>query len=352
MENTSPAERGAKKGTMRFLGILMALIMAVSCAVPTIAGPIGRNLAAVTATGIHASQHVASVVEGGRFIRHGLEVLPIAPIAMIPGPVGAWVGMPEPGWEVAQIGKVLTLPPMLIADTHATIWNGIDLALFGTAAVGTTGAILLGTPLVLGTGAVVLGTPVVLGATALGAGALGLGALGTGAVLLGAPLALGTGAVVLGTPVVLGATALGAGALGATVLGAGALGLGALATTAVVGTGTAIAGTAAAIAGIKLYHDLTAEDEDKPAETSNDTAETTESATDESKTEDTADFDLSPVVQPVLDTLQKVFGGTTEVEETPVSESAETAPEAVSETVNAYGQQKNGAPEKEVAACE
>ena len=311
MENTSTAERGAKKGTMRFLGILMALIMAVSCAVPTIAGPIGRNLAAVTATGIHASQHVASVVEGGRFIRHGLEVLPIAPIAMIPGPVGAWVGMPETGWEVAQIGKVLTLPPMLIADTHATIWNGIDLALLGTAAVGTTGAILLGTPLVLGTGAVVLGTPVVLGATALGAGALG-----------------------------------------ATVLGAGALGLGALATTAVVGTGTAIAGTAAAIAGIKLYHDLTAEDEDKPAETSNDTAETTESATDESKTEDTADFDLSPVVQPVLDTLQKVFGGTTEAEETPVTESAETAPEAVSETVNAYGQQKNGAPEKEVAACE
>ena len=311
MENTSTAERGAKKGTMRFLGILMALIMAVSCAVPTIAGPIGRNLAAVTATGIHASQHVASVVEGGRFIRHGLEVLPIAPIAMIPGPVGAWVGMPETGWEVAQSGKVLTLPPMLIADTHATIWNGIDLALLGTAAVGTTGAILLGTPLVLGTGAVVLGTPVVLGATALGAGALG-----------------------------------------ATVLGAGALGLGALATTAVVGTGTAIAGTAAAIAGIKLYHDLTAEDEDKPAETSNDTAETTESATDESKTEDTADFDLSPVVQPVLDTLQKVFGGTTEAEETPVSESAETAPEAVSETVNAYGQQKNGAPEKEVAACE
>lgn len=301
MENTSTAERGAKKGTMRFLGILMALIMAVSCVVPTIAGPIGRNLAAVTATGIHASQHVASVVEGGRFIRHGLEVLPIAPIAMIPGPVGAWVGMPETGWEVAQIGKVLTLPPMLIADTHATIWNGIDLALLGTAAVGTTGAILLGTPLVLGTGAVVLGTPVVLGATALGAGALGLGA----------------------------------GALGATVLGAGALGLGALATTAVVGTGTAIAGTAAAIAGIKLYHDLTAEDEDKPAETSNDTAETTESATDESKTEDTADFDLSPVVQPVLDTLQKVFGGTTEAEETPVSESAETAPEAVSETVNA-----------------
>lgn len=294
MENTSTAERGAKKGTMRFLGILMALIMAVSCVVPTIAGPIGRNLAAVTATGIHASQHVASVVEGGRFIRHGLEVLPIAPIAMIPGPVGAWVGMPETGWEVAQIGKVLTLPPMLIADTHATIWNGIDLALLGTAAVGTTGAILLGTPLVLGTGAVVLGTPVVLGATALGAGALG-----------------------------------------ATVLGAGALGLGALATTAVVGTGTAIAGTAAAIAGIKLYHDLTAEDEDKPAETSNDTAETTESATDESKTEDTADFDLSPVVQPVLDTLQKVFGGTTEAEETPVSESAETAPEAVSETVNA-----------------
>lgn len=301
MENTSTAERGAKKGTMRFLGILMALIMAVSCVVPTIAGPIGRNLAAVTATGIHASQHVASVVEGGRFLRHGLEVLPIAPIAMIPGPVGAWVGMPETGWEVAQIGKVLTLPPMLIADTHATIWNGIDLALLGTAAVGTTGAILLGTPLVLGTGAVVLGTPVVLGATALGAGALGLGA----------------------------------GALGATVLGAGALGLGALATTAVVGTGTAIAGTAAAIAGIKLYHDLTAEDEDKPAETSNDTAETTESATDESKTEDTADFDLSPVVQPVLDTLQKVFGGTTEAEETPVSESAETAPEAVSETVNA-----------------
>ena len=311
MENTSTTERGAKKGTTRFLGILMALIMAVSCVVPTIAGPIGRNLAAATATGIHASQHVASVVEGGRFIRHGLEVLPIAPIAMIPGPVGAWVGMPETGWEVAQIGKVLTLPPMLIADTHATIWNGIDLALLGTAAVGTTGAILLGTPLVLGTGAVVLGTPVVLGATALGAGALG-----------------------------------------ATVLGAGALGLGALATTAVVGTGTAIAGTAAAIAGIKLYHDLTAEDEDKPAETSNDTAETTESATDESKTEDTADFDLSPVVQPVLDTLQKVFGGTTEAEETPVSESAETAPEAVSETVNAYGQQKNGAPEKEVAACE
>lgn len=333
MENTSTAERGAKKGTMRFLGILMALIMAVSCVVPTIAGPIGRNLAAVTATGIHASQHVASVVEGGRFIRHGLEVLPIAPIAMIPGPVGAWVGMPETGWEVAQIGKVLTLPPMLIADTHATIWNGIDLALLGTAAVGTTGAILLGTPLVLGTGAVVLGTPVVLGATALGAGALGLGALGTGAVLLGTPLALGTGAVVLGTPVVLGATALGAGALGATALGGGALGLGALATTAVVGTGTAIAGTAAAIAGVKIFHDLTTEDEEEPAESN--TNDSSETDTTDKETEDAADFDLSPVVQPVLDTLQKVFGGNAEAEDTPATETAEATPEAVADTTAA-----------------
>lgn len=203
----------------KVVAILMALTMMIACVVPTVAGPIDRNLTAAVVYPIHGSQHVVSVVEGARWARHTVEVLPIFPIAMIPGPIGAWVGMPETGWELAQLGKVLTLPAV-IPVVHATIWNGIDLALLGTAAVATPAVLGVGA---LGAGALALGAPVALGAAALGTTAV----VGTG-------LALGVGA--------LGLAGLGAAGLGAAALGAAALGAGTLATTAVVGT-TALVGT-------------------------------------------------------------------------------------------------------------
>lgn len=247
MENTNSRKPRSKLGA-KLTAILMALMMTVACALPTIAGPIGRNLIAAASYPIHASQHVASVVEGGRALRHGAEVLPIAPIAMIPGPVGAWVGMPETGWEIAQIGKIATLPAM-IPVVHATIWNGIDLALLGTAAVAT---------------------PVVLGAGALGAGALATTA-------------------VVGT--------------GAAVLGAGALGAAALGTTAVVGT-TALVGTGLVIHHIKENAEDTA---NTAANVANAAANTTDAVTDTvSAANDTADTvkDTADTVKDAADTTK------------------------------------------------
>lgn len=246
----------AGKSRSRFgakvVAILMALTMMIACVVPTVAGPIGRNLTAAVVYPIHGSQHVVSVVEGARWARHTVEVLPIFPIAMIPGPIGAWVGMPETGWELAQLGKVLTLPAV-IPVVHATIWNGIDLALLGTAAVATPAVLGVGA---LGAGALALGAPVALGAAALGTTAV----VGTG-------LALGVGALGLAG---LGAAGLGAAALGTTAvvgtglaLGAAALGAGALATTAVVGT-TALVGT-----GIVVHHLLNNSDENSDEQNEN-----------------------------------------------------------------------------------
>lgn len=234
----------AGKSRSRFgakvVAILMALTMMIACVVPTVAGPIGRNLTAAVVYPIHGSQHVVSVVEGARWARHTVEVLPIFPIAMIPGPIGAWVGMPETGWELAQLGKVLTLPAV-IPVVHATIWNGIDLALLGTAAVATPAVLGVGA---LGAGALALGAPVALGAAALGTTAV----VGTG-------LALGVGA--------LGLAGLGAAGLGAAALGAAALGAGTLATTAVVGT-TALVGT-----GIVVHHLLNNSDENSDEQNEN-----------------------------------------------------------------------------------
>ena len=247
------ASVNAKKATglmKKIIGVLMVLVMAASVAAPAaVAGPIGRNAVAAAAVPVNL---YSTAVSGTVFGILGFDAILFTPsvfLAAVPFPghtlLAAAPVFVEGGTEAILAASELVRLSSLAPIVHATIWNGIDLALLGTAAVAT---------------------PVVLGAGALGAGALALGA----PVALGAA-ALGTTAVV-GTGLALGAGALGLAGLGAAglgttavvgtglTLGAAALGAGALATTAVVGT-TALVGT-----GIVVHHLLNNSDENSENE--------------------------------------------------------------------------------------
>ena len=51
-----------------------------------------------------------SAIEAGRTVRHTAEVLPVLPLAAIPGPVQVWVGAPLMGWKLQNLNLALLLP--------------------------------------------------------------------------------------------------------------------------------------------------------------------------------------------------------------------------------------------------
>lgn len=282
-EEIQTASTNCRKATSwikRMIGVLMVLVMAVSVAAPAaVAGPVGRNAVAAAAVPVNLYSTAVSATVFGILGAESMVLTPLTVFAAIPFPghirLAASPIVIEGGTEAILAASELVRLSSLAPIVHATIWNGIDLALLNKAAFDAIAApIEVGAALyaMVALGTVAATVPVATVSALAFNGAIGAAAVGTA---LGAA-ALGTAA--LAAPAVLGAAALGTTALGAGALGAAALGAGALATTAAVGTAAAVG---AGIIGYNLLNSSnneSNENEQTDPNASNENAETPENS--------------------------------------------------------------------------
>lgn len=290
IQTDSTNSRKATGWMKRMIGVLMVLVMAVSVAAPAaVAGSVGRNAVAAAAVPVNLYSTAVSATVFGILGAESMVLTPLTVFAAIPFPghirLAASPIVIEGGTEAILAASELVRLSSLAPIVHATIWNGIDLALLNKTAFDAIAApIEVGAALyaIVALGTVAATVPVAtvsalafngaIGAAAVGT-ALGAAALGTAA--LAAPAVLGAGALGAGA---LGAAALGTTALGAGALGAATLGAGALATTAAVGTAAAVG---AGIIGYNLLNSSnneSNENEQTDPNASNENTETPENS--------------------------------------------------------------------------